>query len=357
MRWLRSIFRFRNEPQLFLTDTYPVQDTLAAIDDLSRAIKTNPASATIYSALGNLYRMRGDLDRAIQIRTSLISRPDLSTEDQARIYFELSRDYSRAGILDRAEEAMEKAAQLFGRNEDIDIELAELYAKCGEFLRAADLFRKLGRQMHAAHYYVRAACGPNNVIDQKLLDQALSIYPASPEAWLEVISMQARLGVWEQVLVSLKAGLKVVEPELGFLLLDPLFDLEAKEPEQILPDIWLDAFTEVIRSQPQSLPLIHYTGYLLRLHGREEEAMLWQEKALLLSPSFWPARLELLTMLLPDQQLTPGFSLQLNFLLDRAKQVKRFICRRCGLKRSRIFFCCPKCMSWHSIAFRELLND
>jgi lipopolysaccharide biosynthesis regulator YciM len=53
-------------------------------------------------------------------------------------------------------------------------------------------------------------------------------------------------------------------------------------------------------------------------------------------------------MSLPEQNMTPVFTLQLDFLLRRAREAKRFVCGRCGLKRARIFFCCPKCMSWHS---------
>ena len=41
--------------------------------------------------------------------------------------------------------------------------------------------------------------------------------------------------------------------------------------------------------------------------------------------------------------LQPEFAAQLDFFLARAAEVKRFLCRGCGLKLSDIFFVCPRC--------------
>ena len=110
MQWLKSLLGLRDDQ----TDLFspvppnPAQDALAAIDDLSRAMRNRQGAVESCSALGNLYRMRGELDRAIQMRSMLLRREDLDREDQARVWFELGRDYSRAGILDRAHEALRR---------------------------------------------------------------------------------------------------------------------------------------------------------------------------------------------------------------------------------------------------------
>ena len=164
---------------------------------------------------------------------------------------------------------------------------------------------------------------------------------------------------WDNVLTLLDQGLGVVGPNLGFVLLDPLLDFEDSgvPVKAIIPASYMDRLLAVIDRHPPGLAPLHYAGCLLRAHDRVEEAKTWQEKALLMSPAFWPARLELLTMSLPEQQMTPVFEFQLEFLLRRAREAKRFVCARCGLKRGQIFFCCPKCMSWHSITIRQLLSD
>jgi hypothetical protein len=192
-----------------------------------------------------------------------------------------------------------------------------------------------------------------------LIAEAREIYPASPEAWLEGIMHHIRRGAWDEVIDQLDQGLGVVGPNLGFVLLDPLLDFEnpAEPACAILPAAHLDTLLNVIDRHPPDLSSLFSAGSLLRAHGRVDEAKTWQEKALLLNPAFWPSRLELLTMSLPEQNMTPVFELQLDFLLRRAREAKRFVCRRCGLKRGQIFFCCPKCMSWHSITIRQLLTD
>jgi tetratricopeptide (TPR) repeat protein len=361
MQWLKSLLGLRDDhADLFSpVPPNPAQDALAAIDDLSRAMRNHQGAVEICSALGNLYRMRGELDRAIQMRSSLLQRVDLSREDQGRILFELGRDYSRAGILDRAEQALRQSRDMGGDTPALELEMALLHAKGGDFLAASRQYKKMGHNLQAAHYLVRAATSKSGSADPGLLAEAKELYPASPEAWLEGIMFQISREAWDDVLSLLDQGLGAVGAHLGFVLLDPLLDFEDSgvPVKAILPASKLDGLLTVIENHPPDLASLHYAGCLLRAHGRIEEATTWQEKALLMSPAFWPARLELLTMSLPQQQMTPVFELQLEFLLRRAREAKRFVCGRCGLKRGQIFFCCPKCMSWHSITIRQLLSD
>lgn len=360
MQWLKSLLGLRDDhTDLFLpVPPNPAQDALAAIDDLSRAMKNHHGAVEICSALGNLYRMRGELDRAIQMRSSLLARPDLGREDQARIWFELGRDYSRAGILDRAHEALRQCSEIGGDHPALELELALLHSKGGDFLAASRQYRKMGHAPQAAHYLVRAATS-REPADPGLIAEARDVYPASPEAWLEGIMHRIRRDDWDEVITHLDQGLGAVGPHLGFVLLDPLLDYDdpAEPARAILPASSLDALLAVFDRHPPELSSLHSAGCLLRAHGRVEEAKTWQEKALLLNPAFWPSRLELLTMSLPEQRMTQVFTLQLDFLLRRAREAKRFVCGRCGLKRGQIFFCCPKCMSWHSITLRQLLSD
>ncbi|MCE2944254.1 MAG: lipopolysaccharide assembly protein LapB [Lysobacteraceae bacterium] len=53
--------------------------------------------------LGTLFRRRGEVDRAIRLHQSVISRPGLSDEQKTRAILALGEDYMRAGLLDRAE--------------------------------------------------------------------------------------------------------------------------------------------------------------------------------------------------------------------------------------------------------------
>ncbi|MCX7555372.1 lipopolysaccharide assembly protein LapB [Xanthomonadaceae bacterium JHOS43] len=54
-------------------------------------------------ALGNLFRRRGEVERAIRVHQNLVERPNLTEEQRLQAVLELGEDFMRAGLLDRAE--------------------------------------------------------------------------------------------------------------------------------------------------------------------------------------------------------------------------------------------------------------
>lgn len=54
-------------------------------------------------ALGNLFRRRGEVERAIRVHQNIISKPGLDERQKTRALLALGEDYMRAGLFDRAE--------------------------------------------------------------------------------------------------------------------------------------------------------------------------------------------------------------------------------------------------------------
>jgi lipopolysaccharide biosynthesis regulator YciM len=75
-----------------------------AIDAFIEIVKLDPETADMHFALGNLFRRRGETERAIRVHQNLLSRPDLPLEQQVHAQYELGMDYLKAGLLDRAED-------------------------------------------------------------------------------------------------------------------------------------------------------------------------------------------------------------------------------------------------------------
>jgi len=63
----------------------------------------NGETIEVQMALGNLFRRRGEVDRAIRIHQNLISRSHLHESQRIDALLELGEDYMSAGLLDRAE--------------------------------------------------------------------------------------------------------------------------------------------------------------------------------------------------------------------------------------------------------------
>jgi len=347
------------------------RDTQAAISELSRLARNNPDAVEIYLALGNLYRSHGEIERAVQIRQSLIVRPGLDAKIKAKAWYELGQDYRRGGFVDRALAAFEEARRLSGDSDEITREMARLTAQGGDHRLAARHWARLGNVKAEAHHHVLLARELRAAGDEsggrKALDKALKVHPGSPEAWLETLLRDAGRSDWPAMADHLDTALTKVETGLGFVLLEgvlaaPLGQAQGREqsldrPFCTLPDTDMaQCLLPILEGRQEDL-LLHYYAAWLACGLDRDRARTLLEKCLVLHPGFWPARLELLALGIDDQPLSPAFRKQLEFFISRAREVKRFLCGRCGLKREQVFFVCPRCQSWHSIAPRTALTD
>jgi lipopolysaccharide biosynthesis regulator YciM len=348
-------------------------DTQAAIAELSQVVRDNPDAVEIYLALGNLYRSHGEIERAVQIRQNLIVRPGLGKDIQAKTWFELGRDYKRGGFLDRAQNAFEQARKLGGDNEAIVAEMARLTADSGDHEQAARHYARLGNPVAEAHHLVRLATAHfadgRQAQGYKWLRKALKAHAGSLEAWLELMHQAMLEDNWRELGHHLARGLDSVRPDQRFVLLEGLLDAakvrelgpgaatHVDKPFQYHPPKALTAVAlPLLERHDDDLLLQFYAAWMV-CGDDPEAARRWLERTLVLNPGFWPARLELLALDTQGQQLGESFRTQLDFFVQRARELKRFVCRRCGLKREQVFFVCPRCKSWHSIKYRTVLNE
>lgn len=101
------------------------EKAIVAFEEVARL---DPETAELYFALGQLFRRRGEAERAIRIHKNLLKRADLPAAQREQALFELAQDFVAAGIFDHAEEAF---AQLVGTRyaAHAQRELARLYEK------------------------------------------------------------------------------------------------------------------------------------------------------------------------------------------------------------------------------------
>jgi len=83
----------------YLLDDKPDQ----ALEVFVRVAEAERNTLEAHLTLGNLFRRRGEVDRAIHIHYKLTQRPNLSTTQHQRATLELAEDYMKAGLFDRAE--------------------------------------------------------------------------------------------------------------------------------------------------------------------------------------------------------------------------------------------------------------
>ncbi|MFB3058636.1 MAG: lipopolysaccharide assembly protein LapB, partial [Gammaproteobacteria bacterium] len=102
-------------------------DSSKAIETFSELIKVNADTVETHIVLGNLFRSRGEVDRAIKIHQNLLARPDLSRKQRNLTVGELANDYLKAGLLDRAEALFKEMIQLKPDDLGVCRKLLDLY--------------------------------------------------------------------------------------------------------------------------------------------------------------------------------------------------------------------------------------
>ena len=65
-------------------------------------------TAETYQLLGNMFRNRGEVDRALRVHQNLIARANLNNEQKQKAMFSLGKDFFSAGMLDRAESVFQE---------------------------------------------------------------------------------------------------------------------------------------------------------------------------------------------------------------------------------------------------------
>jgi lipopolysaccharide biosynthesis regulator YciM len=82
-------------------------DLEGATESLLCAARLAPDATELHRSVGNLYRRRGLIDRAIEVHEGALKHPEISEQDEARLRLDLGRDYLAAGLFDRATTAFE----------------------------------------------------------------------------------------------------------------------------------------------------------------------------------------------------------------------------------------------------------
>ncbi len=99
----------------------------------------------MHIALGNLFRRRGEIEKATQIHQNLVSRSDLDDSLRAMALFELAQDYFKAGLFDRAEDLFRELRLLVEYKEQANRFLLQIYDQEKEWLSAIEIAEELNQ--------------------------------------------------------------------------------------------------------------------------------------------------------------------------------------------------------------------
>ena len=174
-----------------------------AIDAFIEAVQNDPDTQELHFALGNLFRRRGEYQRAVRVHEHLLGRGDLSRADRDRAQHALAQDFLRAGLLDRAEAALQKLEGTRYENE-ARLSLLAIYERSREWTQAAGVAQKLDEAEQASYSVRRAHHLCERAAEQvaagdvqgaaQVLEQAVALAPQAPRPAIDTAALQLRNG-------------------------------------------------------------------------------------------------------------------------------------------------------------------
>ena len=142
-RWIDRR-KARESPHYILGLNFLVSNQLdLAIEELTKAAGLDVAALEIHLILGNLYREKGQVSKAIQIHQSLLRRSRLTTLEHAHVMLCLGLDFKRGGFVDRAFEAFSEVARLDPENQYALLNLEKLHEEQHQWREAQVLRQRM----------------------------------------------------------------------------------------------------------------------------------------------------------------------------------------------------------------------
>jgi lipopolysaccharide biosynthesis regulator YciM len=324
-----------------------------AIDAFIEIVTLDPETVDLHFALGNLFRRRGETERAIRVHQNLLARPDLPPEQRTQAQFELGQDYLKAGLLDRAEENFNYLVGTpYGAR--AGRALLEIYQREKEWLRAIEAAQNLqqtgagGRQKEIAQFYCELAQDElvRSQADaaMKLLEQALAADRKSVratmllgDAHLLKDDIEGALAVWRRVEHQSVPHVALVAKRLmdGHARVGRMRDgvnlLRAYLAEAPSIDLLEVVFEGVLELQG-----VAAANQLVSEELRRTPTLLGLDK-------FLEARL-----MNASAEVLPELSVVKTLVHGYTQKLARYQCSHCGFKARQFYWQCPGCNQWET---------
>ena len=142
-RWIDRR-KIQESPHYILGLNFLVSNQIdLAIEELTKAAGVDAPALEINLILGNLYRERGQVSKAIQLHQSLLQRPNLTPMEQAYVLLCLGLDFKRGGFIDRSFQAFSEVTRLDPGNQYALLNLEKLHEEQQQWEEAHAIRQRL----------------------------------------------------------------------------------------------------------------------------------------------------------------------------------------------------------------------
>ncbi len=351
----RTMFH-RQAPEYFRGLNYLLNEQPdKAIEVFLRMVEVDSETVETHLALGNLFRRRGEVDRAIHIHQNLVARSNLSAKLRGDSLLELARDYLSAGLLDRSEALFKELFSLNIHIQEACSSLITIYEREREWPMAIDMANQLhqktgeSRNQVVAHYYCEMA---GEALAKSHIDEAWD----NLQSALSFDSECARANIMCGDLALNRNDYKTAshcyrcaeqqDPLLVPVMAGNMFDSLLKQGDNAA----LLAFITELKNRENDYSIVHAAAAIVEDLDGQEAAEQFIKDELLKRPTLkglhkW-AEIELKKSKSKEKD-------KIRVIVDMLARVIEerplFQCKLCGFKGKDMHWQCPGCKSWNNV--------
>ncbi len=318
-----------------------------AIDAFIQAMQHDADTAELHFALGNLFRRRGEFERAVRVHEHLLQRADLPAAERDRAQHALAQDYAKAGLLDRAETAF-RALEGTPFETEARLAMLGLYERTRDWRAAIEVSQQLERSgtgsfaSRIAHFWCELAleADRNQRTDEgdAAVQKAQEAAPASIRPWVLGGQRHATAGRHAQAVTSWLHVLHLQPGAAGLVAHDLVRSATHAGREREALEA-LHALAEPGGDVSAAM------ATLLREDTTARAQRLIQQLAL--APTLGSAAAVLKAV--PPATWSEATRDVLTHAVERAAvPLQRYRCAACGFEAHHWFWQCPGCLSWDS---------
>ena len=334
-----------------------------ALQVFMEVVEVDKETIEMHMALGNLFRRRGEVERATRIHQNLVARSDLEDELRFLALFELAQDYFKAGLYDRAENLFQELRAIPDYEEQACRFLLQIYDQEKEWKNAISVAESLAQvsgqdlseslAQYCCELAERAIVEGKNQSAENYLQQAFDYDAHCIRAIIQSGRMSALRGNHQNA-IAIWRGLEHWAPDALGEVVDHLAN-----SYQVLGD--RKNFRKFLKAAIEKNPDPRIIRALVDL--TQEEKGTEAGRALLLDLVRQYPSLDGLYQLLKNRSFpisgkstSNDFGLWADMLSEVVEQGRDYHCRKCGFNSNSLHWQCPGCKAWGSVQKNVRLN-
>ncbi len=323
-----------------------------AVDVFIHLLEVDSDTVEMHLTLGNLFRQRGEVDRAIRIHQNLIARPQLHKTHRLQALAALGEDYLRAGVLDRAEKLFLELVQIEGKGSRGLNFLLMIYQREKEWLKAVDVAKKLlskeslGVQTVIAHFYCELALqcqDKQNALDY--LKRAEKVDKSCVRTSIVRGDLARQRGEYS---AAIRCYQKVKHQNIDYMseVIAPIVMCY----EKLDDEAGLKAFlTQALADFPSDNVVLAVSHYLQRTENSKVAIAFLTEQIKYTSSLRGLAHLVALYVSNSEGDTKDKLIILENLIHSHVVGAPLYQCRQCGFSSQALSWQCPSCHRWETV--------